>query len=134
MNQCYPCQPFDLGYFKCSDCIILPFKTDQSGNWKLIAEWSTAVIELQNALEEDVWISFYNYFNEDSTAIVKIIRPDGSIFAIDVTKDDVVVATYDRFRISIKEVITKEEIPQKLQELCGSDTDDFSEIKICSTF
>ncbi len=132
--SCNECQPFDLGAFRCDECIILPFKTDLPGKWTLRAEWSTQVREIPNALDEGAWISFWNYFNEDSSPIIQIIRPNGSIFAIDVTKDGEVVATYDRFRINIKEFITMPEIPVKVQELCGSDLGDNSEIKVCQTF
>lgn len=129
------CKPYDLGVFSCSECILLPFKADQDGVWKIKAEWRDKTWIIPAALAVDEWLKFPNYFNEDSGVIVQIIKPDLTIFALEIYKNEVLQNTYCQFLITVKEIFEYPQEAVAAQELCGSLFDEEGALKlVCKTF
>ena len=127
------CVPFDVGVYLCNECIVLPFKPEQSGIYKLKAEWRSKVIYIEAAIDENEdWLKFPNEFNEDSTVIFTILQPNLTNFAYKIyDSEDVLKATYCQFKLSIKEVLVSTIEAQAQETICDENG---AETTFCKTF
>lgn len=134
-NSC-GCKIWDLGIFKCSDCMELPLTAIESGSHIIKANWRGHYYVINYVFDIGDKIIIPNIFNEDSTIYFKIIQPSGC--PLEFTELDCegeVIEFYCDFKLSIKPFHEYIEELITAQEICGSElADDGSVIKVCKTF
>ena len=70
-----------LGCFdSCAEAFDTGLLADASGEWNIYAEFAGSAVKMTVALEEGDAIIFPNKLNEDYTHVLKIIRPNGTLY------------------------------------------------------